>query len=152
MFVPTKAEGVPKAGVTRVGEVAKTLAPVPVSSVSAVSNCREVNDPSDAALPTEVTAPVRLAFVVTFPAVKPEAVPVRLVATPEAGVPSAGATRVLFVSVSVVSRPTRVSVDVGSVRTPVLTIEEMTGAVRVLFVSVCVAVVPAKTVLASGMV
>lgn len=30
MFVPTSAEGVPRAGVTRVGEVARTLSPVPV--------------------------------------------------------------------------------------------------------------------------
>jgi hypothetical protein len=30
MFVPTKAEGVPNAGVTRVGLVFKTLLPVPV--------------------------------------------------------------------------------------------------------------------------
>lgn len=38
MFVPTKAVGVPKAGVTSVGLVANTAAPVPVSSVSAVSS------------------------------------------------------------------------------------------------------------------
>ena len=47
-----------------------------------------------AALPTEVTPPVKLAFVVTVPAVKPDAVPVRFVATPEAGVPRMGATNV----------------------------------------------------------
>src|ERR1022692_564314 len=41
------------------------------------------------ALPLDVTSPVRLAFVVTFPAVKLAAVPVTLVITPEAGVPSA---------------------------------------------------------------
>jgi hypothetical protein len=35
MFVPTKADGVPSAGVTRVGLVANTAAPVPVSSVKA---------------------------------------------------------------------------------------------------------------------
>ena len=60
MFVPTKAVGVPSAGVTRVGLVANTLAPVPVSSVSAVSSWAEVNEPRDVALPTEVTAPVKL--------------------------------------------------------------------------------------------
>ena len=43
---------------------------------------------------------------------------------------------VLLVSVSVVSRPTSVSVLVGSVRVPVLTIVAMTGAVSVLFVNV----------------
>ena len=38
MFVPTKALGVPKAGVTNVGLVAKTATPVPVSSLKAPSN------------------------------------------------------------------------------------------------------------------
>ena len=42
----------------------------------------------------------------------------------------------LFVSVSVVLRATKVSVLVGRVSVPVLTIVEMTGAVRVLFVRV----------------
>ena len=58
------------------------------------------------ALPTEVTLPVKFAFVVTLPAVNPAAVPVTFVITPEAGVPSAGVVRVglvkvLFVSVCV---------------------------------------------------
>jgi hypothetical protein len=94
MFVPTSAEGVPRAGVTSVGLVANTLAPEPVSSVKAVSNCNDVNEPSEVALPTEVTAPVKLAFVVTLPAVKPEAVPVMFVPTKAVGVPSAGVTKV----------------------------------------------------------
>lgn len=38
MFVPTRVDGVPRLGVTRVGEVAKTAAPVPVSSVSEVAS------------------------------------------------------------------------------------------------------------------
>lgn len=42
----------------------------------------------------------------------------------------------LFVSVSVVALPTRVSVEVGRVSVPVLTIVLMTGEVSVLFVSV----------------
>ena len=33
MFVPTNADGVPRAGVTRVGLVAKTRTPLPVSSL-----------------------------------------------------------------------------------------------------------------------
>ncbi len=49
---------------------------------------------------------------------------------------------VLFVSVSVVARPTKVSVAVGKVSVPVLEIVEMTGAVKVLFVKVCVSVSP----------
>lgn len=51
-----------------------------------------MNDPNDVALPTEVTAPVRLAFVVTLPAVNKAAVPVMFVPTRAVGVPSAGAT------------------------------------------------------------
>ncbi len=49
---------------------------------------------------------------------------------------------VLLVNVSVVARPTSVSVLVGKVSVPELTILPITGLVRVLFVRVCVAVVP----------
>ena len=45
---------------------------------------------------------------------------------------------VLLVSVSVVVRPTIVSVDVGSVNVPVLDIMEIVGAVSVLLVRVSV--------------
>jgi hypothetical protein len=75
--------GVPRAGVTSAGDVAKTSAPVPVSPVTAAASCAEVKDPSDVALPTDVTAPVKLALVVTFPAVKLAAVPVKPVPAPE---------------------------------------------------------------------
>ena len=53
-----------------------------------------MNDPSEAALPTEVTAPVKLALVVTLPAVRPAAVPVMFVPTSADGVPKAGVTNV----------------------------------------------------------
>ena len=86
--------GVPRIGVTRVGEVANTAAPLPVSSVSAAKRLAEVKDPSDVALPTDVIAPVRLALVVTLPAVSPEAVPVIFVPTKAEGVPRAGVTSV----------------------------------------------------------
>ena len=69
------------------------------------------------ALPTLVTSPVRFAFVVTLPAVSPAAVPVMFVPTRAVGVPSAGAIIVLLLSVSVVERPTRVSVASGNVTT-----------------------------------
>jgi len=82
--------GVPSAGVTRTGEVANTLAPVPVSSVSAVASCAELNEPSAAVLPVEVTWPVKLALVVTLPAVRLAAVPVAFVSTTDAGVPKVG--------------------------------------------------------------
>ena len=47
---------------------------------------------------------------------------------------------VLFVRVSVVALPTNVSVEVGSVKVPVLIIDAIVGVVRVLLVSVCVPV------------
>ena len=53
-----------------------------------------------AALPTEVTSPVKLAFVVTVEAVKLVAVPVILVPTKVVGVPRLGAVKVLFSNVS----------------------------------------------------
>lgn len=59
---------------------------------------------------------------------------------------------VLFVSVSVVALPIKVSVDVGSVSTPVLEIDEMTGAVSVLLVSVSVVALPTKVSVAAGRV
>ena len=59
---------------------------------------------------------------------------------------------VLLVRVSDVARPTKVSVEVGKVKVPVLTIEEMTGAVKVLFVRVWVVAVPTKIASASGTV
>lgn len=90
-LVPVAA---PMLGVTSVGLVANTAEPEPVSSVKAPARLAEVKDPKDVVLPTEVTTPVRLALVVTveanvaFPAVNPIAVPVILVPTNDAGVPS----------------------------------------------------------------
>jgi hypothetical protein len=77
--VKTAAEGVPKFGVTKVGEVEKTKTPVPVSSVKAESKFAELNEPNDVALPTEVTAPVRFALVVTVDAL-PFSAPTKVVA------------------------------------------------------------------------
>ena len=51
-----------------------------------------------------------------------------------------GDVKVLFVSVSVVARPTSVSVPVGMVTVPELLMLVITGVVSVLFVSVCVPV------------
>jgi hypothetical protein len=93
-FVNVALVGVPRIGVTNVGEVANTAEPDPVSSVKAPARLEELNEPKDVALPTEVTAPVKLALVVTLPAVKPEAVPVMFVPTKADGVPSAGVTKV----------------------------------------------------------
>ena len=57
--------GVPKIGVTKAGVLANTFAPLPVSSVNAAARLAEVNEPNEVVLPTEVTAPVKLALVVT---------------------------------------------------------------------------------------
>jgi hypothetical protein len=97
-FVKVALVGVPRIGVTKVGEVAKTAEPDPVSSVKAPARLEELNEPKDVALPTEVTAPVKLALVVTLPAVRPEAVPVMFVPTKADGVPKAGVTKVGLVA------------------------------------------------------
>ena len=112
-FVSVPEVGVPKSGVTNVGLVANTAEPVPVSFVSAVSNCNEVNEPKDVALPTEVTAPVKLALVVTVaalpPILKPAAVPVMFVPTNADGVPSAGVTKVGLVAKTTAPVPVTVA-------------------------------------------
>jgi hypothetical protein len=72
--------------------------------------------------------------------------------TPVGVPPIAGLVNVLLVSVSVVARPTNVSVDVGRVRVPVLLIVLITGAVRVLFVSVSVVALPTRVSVAAGSV
>ena len=71
ILVPINADGVPNAGVTKVGEVANTAVPVPVSSDNAPDKFTEENEPNEAVLPTLVTIPVRFAFVVTVAALPP---------------------------------------------------------------------------------
>jgi hypothetical protein len=97
-FVRVPEAGVPNAGVTSVGLVANTSAPEPVSSETAAAKVADVNVPKDVVLPTLVTTPVKLALVVTLPAVKPAAVPVILVPTNALGVPNAGVTSVGLVA------------------------------------------------------
>jgi len=62
------------------------------------------------------------------------------------------ATMLLFVSVCVAARPTKVSVPVGSVSVPLFTMVAMTGLVSVLFVSVSVVVLPTSVSVATGSV
>jgi hypothetical protein len=181
-FVNTRAEGVPSAGVTNVGELANTSAPLPVSSEITPANSLDdvaartdnlsvvttsvlddgivvllievavatpragVVNVGDACitntepvpvcaatlvvLPEEVIGPLKFALVVTVEAVvavaafppilRAVAVPVRLVATPEAGVPRTGAVitglvRVLFTNVSAKAIVAKLEVVVGSV-------------------------------------
>ena len=60
-LVATPEVGVPKRGVTKVGEVAKTAAPVPVSSDSKVNSCKEVVEAkTDKSLAVRATVPVVL--------------------------------------------------------------------------------------------
>src|SRR6478609_5842821 len=80
MFVPINEVGVAPSN---------NVAPVPSSSVKAPLKLDEVNEPNEVAFPDEVIAPVKFAFVVTVPAVRPDAVPVKFVATPLEGVPNA---------------------------------------------------------------
>jgi hypothetical protein len=49
--VKTKVEGVPKLGVTKVGEVAKTAEPLPVSSVKAAARFADDGVPRKVATP-----------------------------------------------------------------------------------------------------
>ena len=65
-----------------------------------------------AALPIDVTSPVKFAFVVTVPAVKPAAVPVMLVPTKVLGVPRFGVTKTGLVA------NTATPVPVSSFRAP----------------------------------
>ena len=85
-LVITPLVGVPNSGVTNVGLVANTNAPVPVSPVTAVAKLAEEGVAKKAATP----APNPLIPVATGN-------PVQLVRVPEAGVPYAGATKRLLV-------------------------------------------------------
>jgi len=169
-FVTTPLLGVPKAGVTRIGLVANTAAPDPVSLVSAAANCAEVNEPSDAALPTLVTAPVRFALVVTVAAF-PDMFPVKAaVIVPALKLPEASlitkveavfavawlvpvivpfktaVVRVLLVRVSVVALPTSVSVASGSVYVLVVPVViPLTWNVAILVGSVSSAIVKVES-------
>jgi len=78
----------PKTGVTRVGVLAKTKAPLPVSSVTAEIKLAEEGVARKVATP--VPSPLTPVLIGR---------PVALVKTPEAGVPKAGATKVLLLSV-----------------------------------------------------
>jgi len=61
--------GVPNTGVIRVGLVANTAAPVPVSSVNAVKSCSDVKEPNNVVVLTDVIAPVKFGILVVVVAV-----------------------------------------------------------------------------------
>lgn len=82
-LVSVPLDGVPKAGVTRVGEVAKTTAPVPVSPVTAAAKLAVEGVAKNVATPVpNPDTPVEIGN------------PVQLVRVPLDGVPSAGVTSV----------------------------------------------------------
>ncbi len=89
-----------------------------------------------AALPTEVTSPVKFALVVTLPAVNPAAVPVIFVPTKAEGVPKLGVTNVGLVFITNVE-PVPVC-DATLVAFPTLVI----GPVRLALVTTVVAKLP----------
>lgn len=107
-FVRTTADGVPKFGVTRVGLVANTSDPLPVSSVTA--DARFADDGVAKKVATPVPRPETP--VLMGRPVQLDRVP--LAGVPRTGVVSVGLVSVLFVSVSVVALPTKVSVASGS--------------------------------------
>ena len=92
IFVPTSVEGVPRFGVTNVGLVANTAAPVPVSSVNAAA--RFALD--GVARRVAMFAPRPDTPVATGK-------PVQLVSVPEVGVPNTGVVIVGLVKVGVIS-------------------------------------------------
>ncbi len=113
-FVTTPLLGVPSAGVTRVGLVFKTLLPVPVlatlTTFLLTSRAKAVEAVSPAKLVTPdvvsvVNAPVDGVEAPIVPLIFIEAVPVRFVTTPLAGVPSAGVTNVGDVDITTLPVP-----------------------------------------------
>jgi hypothetical protein len=100
-LVRVAAEGVPRSGVTRAGEVAKTAAPVPVSFVSAEARFALVGVPKKVATP--VPSPETPVLIGS---------PVALVRVPDVGVPKIGVTKVGEVA------KTRAPLPVSSLMTP----------------------------------
>ena len=94
IFVPTSADGVPKAGVTKVGEVAKTAEPVPVSSEITPANSEDVVADKALNLSVVTTKVFEVGIEVPFTLVA--------VATPKTGVTKVGAVSITnFVPVPV---------------------------------------------------
>jgi len=79
--------GVPNTGVTRVGLVANTAEPEPVSSVRAVARLAELKEPNDVVVLTDVIAPVKLGILVVD-----DAVPVKFPTKPLVAVMTPDAT------------------------------------------------------------
>ena len=119
MFTKLPLDGVPKAGVTNVGLVAKTNDPVPVSSVTAAARFALDGVAKNVATPVpKPLTPVLMGKPVVF------------VKTPLAGVPRAGAVNVGLVNVTPVNvvtvAPKATLVD------PIVTVELVNAAFPML--------------------
>jgi hypothetical protein len=100
-LVSTAAEGVPKAGVTKVGELVNTKLPVPVSSVTAAAKFALDGVAKNVATPVpRPLTPVEIGK------------PVAFVNTAEDGVPSAGVTSVGLVDNTLLPVPVLVPTPV----------------------------------------
>ena len=105
-LVKVPLEGVPSAGVTRVGDVANTNEPEPVSSVIAEAKLALEGVAKRVAIPVpKPLTPVDIGR------------PVRLVATPDVGVPSNGVTKVGLVDNTTLPDPVEVVTPVPPCRT-----------------------------------
>jgi len=99
IFVATPLAGVPSAGVTSVGDVANTAAPVPVSSVNAVARFALVGvprnvatpEPLPSATPLPAPSPLRISVVDEIVAPPPPPPPPEVVICPKA---RAGSSRI----------------------------------------------------------
>lgn len=115
-FVNVAEAGVPNAGVTSVGLVANTKAPEPVSSVTAAAKFALEGVPRNVATPVPKLVmpvpPFATGSVPVTPVVSGR--PVALVKVAEAGVPSAGVTRVGLVAKT--KEPVPVSSDTAAAR------------------------------------
>jgi len=114
MFVPTKADGVPKFGVTNVGLVANTTPP----------------DPVEAAV--EPVPPLPTGSVPVTPVVIGR--PVQLVSVPEVGVPNIGVTNVGLVARALAPDPVDVVTPVPPLETPKVPVTPVVKGKPVVFV------------------
>jgi hypothetical protein len=129
-LVKVAEAGVPRVGVTKVGELANTKAPEPVSSDIAEARLADDGVPRNVATPLpRPETPVEIGK------------PVKLVATPEAGVPNAGVTSVGEFDNTTEPVPVELVTPVPPLatgRVPVMSAVERVTASQVAFVpSVC---------------
>jgi hypothetical protein len=106
------ALALPNIGVTNVGLVANTLAPEPVSSVSAADRFADVKEPNDVVVLLDVIAPVRLGILVVVDAV-PVSAPTNVVAVtiPATNPPEPSLATIVLLVLALVALDVTVNVD-----------------------------------------